>query len=61
MGFGRNSLSRGLAAVVGGRGDGLGGLLDSALLLAEDLDAALLSRDNTDSLRSSCQFHGPVV
>ena len=47
---GSNSLARGLAAVVGGLGGGLGGLVDGALLLADDLDAALLSGHNTDSL-----------
>ena len=50
---GSNSLARGLAAVVGGLGGGLGGLVDGALLLADDLDAALLSGHNTDSLSVS--------
>lgn len=38
--------------MVGDLGSGLGGLLNGTLLLAEDLDAALLSGDNTDSLSS---------
>ena len=48
-----NSLSRGLAAVVGGLGGRLGGLVDGALLLADNLDAALLSGDDTEGLSTS--------
>ena len=36
--------------MVGGLGGGLGGLVDGALLLADDLDAALLSRQDADGL-----------
>ena len=65
-----NSLSRGLAAVVGGLGGRLGGLVDGALLLADNLDAALLSGDDTDGLPTiihmlipqlSCRAHACVA
>lgn len=46
--------------MVGNLGSSLGGLLERSLLLAEDLNAALLSGDNADSL-FMCQFQDSII
>lgn len=48
--FGCNSLASGLVATVGDLGGALSGLVGVLLVLADDLDTALLVGDNTDRL-----------